>query len=566
MSLHDPQPFMDSLAFKKSTNVYVPFQTDSDAMLASLQLFHDVPCRFMDLFFAVVTHPDFDPRQVTLRNSTDMIKVVEESRLKDRMAVVHERSANRNDRVAHARFPHFVLYEVLDIIHAERMHDMDKTTSRYYWTYDKQHALLSNISLVHRSWTLPAQNVLGRILYLRKTMNNTDNTEFLHSPVKESIFGPWTCCLAMVFSGSGYDRHDNENDDDDESGSEPEAGPGSGSNDDFEYFALRFELLRRLLLTFTNLKCIYIASVRSFPLYTRFFTPIIADLMQQNKQLETLFLYNNHSQERCDPFILDAIANNENLTETIRTLNIIGPVFHTCDENQSWKTAFKGLRRLKIENPAPYGCRLSSPVTILSILSSHSYPHLTFLSMVYTSPRQEPELELTTEQWATAFGQLSALDLDNIRADRWIKWIPHCPNLRDLTPLCHSSNRHLSLEILSCLPSTIEKLKLAIGHTDEILHEWREHFSAAFRASNFLVLQELSIIIKVSRRDTDAKTAAAHFHDVMDTICMNAGVRISDTMLYTTGMDRYHVQIVTNYSQFLYYPLCIIRLYMEDWP
>lgn len=55
--------------------------------------------------------------------------------------------------------------------------------------------------------------------------------------------------------------------------------------------------------------------------------------MQQNKQLETLFLYNNHSQERCDPFILDAIANNENLTETIRTLNIIGPVFHTCDEN-----------------------------------------------------------------------------------------------------------------------------------------------------------------------------------------------------------------------------------------
>lgn len=52
----------------------------------------------------------------------------------------------------------------------------------------------------------------------------------------------------MVFSGSGYDRHDNENDDDDESGSEPEAGPGGpGSNDDFEYFALRFELLRRLL-------------------------------------------------------------------------------------------------------------------------------------------------------------------------------------------------------------------------------------------------------------------------------------------------------------------------------
>lgn len=90
-------------------------------MLASLQLFHDVPCRIMDLVFSVVTDPGFDSKQLTLRSSVDVVDVVEESRLKDRMAVVQERSVSGDGRMEQAGLPQFILDEVLDIIHAERM-------------------------------------------------------------------------------------------------------------------------------------------------------------------------------------------------------------------------------------------------------------------------------------------------------------------------------------------------------------------------------------------------------------------------------------------------------------
>lgn len=41
-----------------------------------------------NLIFSEVTHPDFDLAQLTVRRSTDVIDVVEESRMGDRMAVV----------------------------------------------------------------------------------------------------------------------------------------------------------------------------------------------------------------------------------------------------------------------------------------------------------------------------------------------------------------------------------------------------------------------------------------------------------------------------------------------
>lgn len=88
MSVDIKNPHMGSQAYNKANSTYVLFPSQADAMVASLQLFHDVPCRIMDLIFSVITHPDIDIAQLTMRRSTDVIDAVEESRMKDRMSVV----------------------------------------------------------------------------------------------------------------------------------------------------------------------------------------------------------------------------------------------------------------------------------------------------------------------------------------------------------------------------------------------------------------------------------------------------------------------------------------------
>lgn len=173
-------------------------------MLASLQLFHDVPCRIMDLVFSVVTHPDFDSKQLTLRNSVDVIDVVEENRLKDRMAVVLARSASEDGRVEQAGFPQFILDEVLDIIHAGRMNSikalfeetLDNDAIYRYSFHFEEDDTLKAMTAVHRSWTILAQKALGRVLHIGRPIHEMN---VLLSPVQKSIFGPWTSAVAVQF-------------------------------------------------------------------------------------------------------------------------------------------------------------------------------------------------------------------------------------------------------------------------------------------------------------------------------------------------------------------------------
>lgn len=56
-------------------------------MLASLLLFHELERDTMDLVFSMATHPDFDSKQVTLRNSDDVDSIVEEAGSEDGAAV-----------------------------------------------------------------------------------------------------------------------------------------------------------------------------------------------------------------------------------------------------------------------------------------------------------------------------------------------------------------------------------------------------------------------------------------------------------------------------------------------
>lgn len=100
-------------------------------------------------------------------------------------------------RPQQAGFPHFVLYEVLDIIHAERLDNVKaqfeetptKREKYYSSMYIKEDDTLKAMSLVHRSWTFPVQKALGLILYIGKPVHEMD---ILLSPVKSlsSALGP----------------------------------------------------------------------------------------------------------------------------------------------------------------------------------------------------------------------------------------------------------------------------------------------------------------------------------------------------------------------------------------
>lgn len=195
---------MEFRAYNKANSTYLAFPSPADAMIASLQLFHDVPCRIMDLVFSVITHPNFDFAQLTMRKSTDVTDVVEETQMKDSMSVVHNRSLGHDGRTEQAGLPHFVLDEVLDIVHAERIarvkstfkHSGDNEVVYRSAYYSEDDWLLKEMSLVHRSWTFPSQKALRRVLFINEP---APYSYTLHSPVsvRKSIFGPWTTVVAF---------------------------------------------------------------------------------------------------------------------------------------------------------------------------------------------------------------------------------------------------------------------------------------------------------------------------------------------------------------------------------
>lgn len=303
MSEDQQQPFIGSRAFNEANSAYVSFPSQADAMLASLQLFHDIPCRFMDLFFSVVTHPDFDAKQVTLRDSVDVINVVEESRLKDRMAVVHKRAHGADGHTKQAGFPQFVLYEVLDIIHAERMVNVKKWFEKSLSNmkmYEEsitipEDDIFKSLAHVHRTWTWPAQKALGRVLFIGRPTHEPEyssdkgSMDVFLDPIRKSIFGPWTSVVAIQLFCPMKLGH---------CGCCDFSRPSELEYDDIvrESYYQWFETLHRILVGFTRLKSLYVKSYSL--LFTEWPTASIGVMLCQNTRLEEVLLYGEEVQTR----------------------------------------------------------------------------------------------------------------------------------------------------------------------------------------------------------------------------------------------------------------------------
>ncbi len=186
----------------------VPFPTKSDALLATFALSKVADPVMVDNFFSLVMNPTFNPAECTLRTVTD----------------IHSYACNYRKEIGNtiskdsslSTIPPFVWQEVLlhigaeYVAHACKLCD-DAVHEAIGWNdgiFELESMCLESIldlrcaSLVHRSWTGPAQRQLGRVLVLHNVNEST-----LTSAIRSTLYGNWTQILAM--SGTGSIKDDN---------------------------------------------------------------------------------------------------------------------------------------------------------------------------------------------------------------------------------------------------------------------------------------------------------------------------------------------------------------------
>ncbi|KAH8111006.1 hypothetical protein DFH11DRAFT_1842639 [Phellopilus nigrolimitatus] len=169
-------PFKGTLAFDRNSQDYVPFRTQTDAMLASLMLAYRLAPPILTVVLAI-----------TLEKAEDV-----RARVAEREAqLVNLERANRNGCFPFA-FPRVVLEEVIDLLAEERrmelyaQRDVDGPHMGRIEP-EKMDRDLRSMSLVCKDWTRSAQHALGRVLALQD-VRKPQVLKALNSP----LFGRWT--------------------------------------------------------------------------------------------------------------------------------------------------------------------------------------------------------------------------------------------------------------------------------------------------------------------------------------------------------------------------------------
>ena len=153
----------------------------------------------------LINDPAFEKSQLTFQSPSD-VYAHHASELMRNRASSSSQSESHQSRALQQTFPSVVLENVLDQIDASR-------TIFWYGSHtrignrpngnaaledvDPAAATLSNMALVHPSWTWPAQKALGRQLILLLD----DNTK-IHEALRSPLFGGWTKRAYIGHAGS----------------------------------------------------------------------------------------------------------------------------------------------------------------------------------------------------------------------------------------------------------------------------------------------------------------------------------------------------------------------------
>lgn len=212
MSTLSPDPAINNLTYDERAGCYIRFPSESDAIVASLALSQNcLSWQDLDRILRVVTNPKFDPLKITLRSAADIFQHAERSRVDEYAAKARTRSKTSVRATVSKRqpLPLVILDEILEMFHSERKNALDLGLRDASYGSSYQLKLLNdverghtfaNMSLVHRSWTLPCQHALGRIVHV------TSVEKFLSKDrLKSSIYGPWTTSMIVNAQTGSYD-------------------------------------------------------------------------------------------------------------------------------------------------------------------------------------------------------------------------------------------------------------------------------------------------------------------------------------------------------------------------
>lgn len=291
------------------------------------------------------------------------------------MAAVYERALDDDGHMQQVVFPHFVLYKVLDIIHAERLDNIkaqfeETPTKRemyYNSMYIKEDDTLKAMSLVHRSWTFPVQKALGRILYIGKPVHEMD---ILLSPMKKSIFGSWTSVVSIQFFSPIKKEEKKEKAfcDDCETYLSPIELVHEYDTYECEdvhikeEYRLWFDNLNRILAGFTHLDRLYIKRYGS--VFSEWSGFLLEEIMRRNRYLEEITLCVKGSTVK---FNIDSLVETSGILANLRTLEIQGALFSDVARKKAMsEPGFPRLSNLIIK------CSMESLTRHLSVLNTLS--------------------------------------------------------------------------------------------------------------------------------------------------------------------------------------------------
>ncbi|KLO08700.1 hypothetical protein SCHPADRAFT_1000780 [Schizopora paradoxa] len=184
----------------------ISFPTKSDALIASLALKKQSDPILIDAFLSLLKDPNFNPAECTLHSVADIHSLASSYR--------KETDNYTPKQFSPMQIPIFVWEEVMVhigdqwVAYALKLCD-DAAQYSTIWDnnifaapYSYQLSDLCNASIVHPSWTRPAQRQMGRVLVLHETNERT-----LDAAIKCGLYGNWTEILALkgsiAYSGWG---------------------------------------------------------------------------------------------------------------------------------------------------------------------------------------------------------------------------------------------------------------------------------------------------------------------------------------------------------------------------